>query len=420
MTNTRPSHRLAQKIIASTLFAGLLSMNLIGCGTTAGTNPSGLSSAAGVGPGLPLPVPPDEPEKFPTLTPTPTPTRSLCGGQIQGIAAILTTEVSTLAGTAGTTGQVDDVGAAARFSEPYGVTTDGSNLFVTEKDGDDIRKIVIATGQVSTLLPPGTLREPVGITTDGTFAYVCDSVNNKIRKVKLSDGTVSDIAGGTRGVADGTGAAAQFDDPYGITIEGANLFVADRRNHTIRKIVIATGEVSTLAGSAGIFGSADGTGAAARFDEPMSITTDCKNNLYVGDWNNFTVRKIAIDTGVVTTLAGTTGIPGSTNGVGGAATLYGPRGLTSDGFNLYVADYYQRHGGKPIPAVEPPRGSSLVRKVDLATGTVTTVAGVVDSFGSADNATGTSATFNEPSGITTDGFSLFVADRQNNTVRRIR
>jgi hypothetical protein len=120
----------------------------------------------------------------------------------------------------------------------------------------------------------------------------------------------------------------------------------------------------------------------------------------------------------VSTFAGTVGTVGAINAIGTAATFYGPRGLTTDGTNLYVSDFYMRHRSVILPG-EPPPGSSLIRKVVLSTGEVTTIAGTAGAFGSADNTTGTLATFEQPSGITTDGYSLFVTDRMNYTIRKI-
>ena len=163
---------------------------------------------------------------------------------------IATGVVSTLAGTAGATGATDGTGSAARFNTPVGITTDGVNLYIADS-GNTIRKVVIATGVVSTLA--------------GT----------------------ADIFGST----DGTGSAASFDTPYGITTDGNNLYVVDNGNLTVRKIEIATVVVSTLAGTAGATGAADGTGSAARFNDPLGITTD-GINLYLADGNNYTIRKI--------------------------------------------------------------------------------------------------------------------------------
>ena len=270
-------------------------------------------------------------------------------------------QVSTLAGTAGSIGSTDGTGAAARFNEPLGITTDGTNLYVADTSNNTIRKVVIATGVVTTLA--------------GTAGFA--------------------------GSTDDTGAAARFHGPYGITTDGTNLYVTDTLNHTIRKVVIATGVVTTLAGTAGSFGSTDGTGAAARFYWPSKITTD-GTNLYVADRPNHTIRKVVIATGVVTTLAGTAGFAGSADGTGAAARFYEPFGITTDGTNLYVAD----------------TSNNTIRKVVIATGVVTTLAGTAGSSGSTDG-TGVAARFHLPYDITTDGTNLYVADSGNNTIRVI-
>ena len=106
-------------------------------------------------------------------------------------------------------------------------------------------------------------------------------------------GGVNTLAGAaaSNGSTDGTGAAARFNYPYGIATDGTNLFVADSNNQTIRKVVIATGVVTTIAGTAGSSGSTDNTGAAARFYYPYGIATD-GTNLFVADTNNRTIRKV--------------------------------------------------------------------------------------------------------------------------------
>src|SRR6185436_15081684 len=130
-------------------------------------------------------------------------------------------------------------------------------------------------------------------------------------------GVVTTLAGtaGTAGSADGTGAAARFSNPTGVVVDGAgNVYVSDQGNHTIRKVT-AAGVVTTLAGIAGMSGSADGTGAAARFNHPVRVAVDSAGNVYVTDGVNSTIREITA-AGVVTTLAGTAGISGSADGMG--------------------------------------------------------------------------------------------------------
>jgi len=337
-------------------------------------------------------------------------TTSQMGGSIQGAELSLSTVVTTLAGTVDN-GSANGTGTSASFNYPSGITTDGTNLYVVDSSNHLIRKIVISTGAVTTVAGTGSsgsangtvtsasFNIPYGITTDGTNLYVIDFGNHLIRQIVISTGAVTTVAGtGSSGSANGTGTSASFNIPYGITTDGTNLYVTDFGNHLIRKIVISTGSVTTLAGT-GSSGSVDGTGTSASFNSPHSITRD-GTNLYVADYGNHLIRKIVISTGAVTTLAGT-GSSGSANGTGTSASFNSPHSITRDGTNLYVADF----------------GNHLIRKIVISTGVVTTVAGT-GSSGSA-NGTGTSASFNVPSGITTDGTNLYVADSFNHLIRKI-
>ncbi len=135
----------------------------------------------------------------------------------------------------------------------------------------------------------------------------------------------STLAGslGGFGSTDGTGSAARFNQPYGVAVDAnGNVYVADADNHTIRKVT-STGVVTTLAGLASQFGSTDGTGSAARFYYPNSVAVDGSGNVYVADSQNQTIRKVT-STGVVTTLAGSAGLAGSTDGTGSAARFNSP------------------------------------------------------------------------------------------------
>ena len=144
---------------------------------------------------------------------------------------------------------------------------------------------------------------------------------------------VTTLAGSSSGNTDATGTSASFDNPMGITTDGTNLYVADNGNDRIRIIVIDNGTVTTLAGSSQ--GSTDATGTSASFNNPHGITTD-GTNLYVADESNHRIRKIVIDNGTVTTIAGSS--QGYTDATGTSARFYRPRGITTDGTNLYVAD----------------------------------------------------------------------------------
>ena len=132
-----------------------------------------------------------------------------------------------------------------------------------------------------------SFKHPTDITSDGTNLYVVDSASSTIRKIVIATGVVSTFAGsGTTGSANGTGTAASFSHPYRITYSGGNLYVSDMGNRTIRKIVIATRVVSTLAGS-GRMGAVDATGTAASFNSTEGITTDGTIELYINHDNPF-------------------------------------------------------------------------------------------------------------------------------------
>jgi predicted permease len=266
--------------------------------------------------------------------------------------AIATGAVTTVAGD-GTPGFADNAtGTLAEFNEPEGITTDGTNLYVVDTFNHRIRKIAIATGAVTTVAgngiaafldnATGTMAEfnfPFGITTDGSNLYVADEGNERIRKIVIATGAVTTIAGdGNASFADNAdGTMAEFNEPAGITTDGTNLYVADENNHRIRKIVIATGAVTTVAGD-GTPGFADNpNGALAEFNIPIGMTTD-GTNLYVADQGNQRIRKIAIATGAVTTVAGNGTAGFADNADGTMAEFHAPFGITTDGTNLYVAD----------------------------------------------------------------------------------
>jgi hypothetical protein len=304
---------------------------------------------------------------------------------------------------------------AVSFKGPASITTDGTYLYLADSTDYTIRKIAINTGEVTTLAGNSArsgYREglgsvvrfsgPTGITTDGANLYVTEPDNNSIRKVVIASGLVSTFAGrAAPGSDDAMGIDASFTNPQAITTDGTNLYIADTDNHTIRKIVIATAEVTTLAGTAGQPGSDNGMGAAARFYFPSGITTD-GTYLYVTDTSNHTIRKIDIASRIVSTLAGTAKNSGNADGLGAKARFESCRNITSDGTYLYVTD----------------EGNFTVRKVDKVTGEVTTIAGTSGIAGNL-NGIGTAAKFDSAFGITNDGFNVYVTDYKNNTIRKI-
>jgi len=220
--------------------------------------------------------------------------------------------VTTVAGIAGQSGSTDGSTGTALFNGPAGV----------------------AFNQSAT--PVGAL-------------FVADDGNHVIREINLASGQVTTFAGsGTAGQVNGTGTAAEFSDPQNLAFDSSgNIYVADGDGNTIRKVTPA-GVVSTLAGS-GTAGSANGPGGVAQFNYPTGVTVDSSGNVYVADYGNNTVRMIS-PAGVVTTLAGSPGISGSADGVGSGALFNGPTGVTADAYgNLYVTD----SGNDTIREVSP-------------------------------------------------------------------
>lgn len=320
-----------------------------------------------------------------------------------------------LAGSYGS-GSADGTGSIAKFSAPRGIALDSAgSVYVADSGNDTIRKIT-TTGIVTTLagLPGvsgsadgtgGAARfdDPAALAVDTLGnVYVADCGNGTIRKI-TPRGEVTTLAGlaGSWFATDGTGSAARFNGPSGVAVDPArNVYVADYYNQTIRKITPG-GLVATLAGLAGYPGSADGTGSAARFYRPTGVAVDGSGNVYVTDSGNQTVRKVT-PAGVVTTLAGLAGSSGSTDGSGSGARFWWPAGITLDGFgNLYVADNY----------------NSIVRRINPA-GIVTTVAGIKSSSVSSDGV-GSAARFWWPAGVAVDNSAtVYVVDSGDGTVYR--
>ena len=324
--------------------------------------------------------------------------------------------VTTLAGN-GTFGTTDATGSLARFNGPSGVAVDSAgNVYVADTSNHTIRKItsggVVTTlagtaGTAGTVDGTGTAAQfnsprSVAVDSAGTV-YVADTANRTIRKI-TSLGVVSTLAGtaGISGSTDATGAAAQFGFPRSIAVDGTGtfLFVADETNSTIRKITISSGAVTTFAGSAGSTGSTDATGAAARFTFPQGVATDSAGNVYVTDSNNHTIRVIT-SAGVVTTFAGTAGSSGTLDATGTAARFSFPRGIAVDSTgNVYVAD----------------SGNHTLRRITAA-GVVSTLAGTAGSPALTDG-TGAAARFNALLGVAvrTAG-TVYVADTNNHAIR---
>lgn len=320
------------------------------------------------------------------------------------------TQVTTFAGS-GTGGYVNGTGATAQFNGPTGIVQDISgNFYVSDYNTHRIRKIA-SDGTVSLFAGSGTggvadgtgavaqFTNPIGLViVSGGNMYVGDTYSARVRMITPA-GLVTTLAGSSYGYVDGTGSAARFWTPIGIGSDSlGNLYVADRDSSLIRKVTPG-GVVTTFAGST-TAGRVDANGTSARFNAPYAIAVDSLNNVYIVDEGNHSIRKIT-PIGDVTTVAGT-GVSGFNNGAASTATFNYPWGIALDGAgNLYIAD----------------RQNFVIRKITPA-GQVSTYAGT-GVAGFADGP-GRQAQFASPNSLTVDpSGNLYVTDYGNNRIRKI-
>lgn len=338
-------------------------------------------------------------------------------------------QLSVVTGSIDSRGPIDGTGSGARFSfgsTAVGVATDGTYLYVADNSNYVIRKITIGTWVTSVLAGTtgaqgfadgtnnGRLWSPWALTIDPTKTYLYLADGHAIRQITISSGLITTIAGNvnTPGYVNSPGTAARFNTPWGISTDGTNVYVGDSNNQVIRQVVISSGAVSTLAGTSGTSGSTNGTGAGALFNSPRGVALDSTyQNLYIADYSNCSIRKLVISTQAVTTAFGTSGTCNSVDGVGGYINR--PVTLTFDASgNLYFA----QTGGAAAP------GTALVnniRAISQSTGAISTIAGSSSGSGCIDG-TGTNALFNYPAGLATDGNYVYVLDSGNSNIREVK
>ncbi|MCK7523902.1 MAG: hypothetical protein MZV64_42920 [Ignavibacteriales bacterium] len=206
-----------------------------------------------------------------------------------------------------------------------------------------------------------------GLAVDGAGnLFMADSANDRVRKVTAATGVVTTVAGNGIDGSSGDGGPAtlaRLGYASGAALDGAgNLYFADSNNSRIRKVSAATGIITTVAGDGTVGFSGDGGPAtAARLYQASNVTVDLAGNLYIVDYVNQRIRMVTAATGIITTIAGNGA--GDFTGDGGPATqasLNTPNSVAVDGAgNVYIMD----------------AGNYRVRKIDAATGIITTVAG---------------------------------------------
>ncbi len=331
-------------------------------------------------------------------------------------------DINTIAGN-GTPGFSGDGGAAtnANMTQPWGVWADATgNVYISDFGNNRIR-VVDPSGNINTIAgnslagtgadggpatAPYTLRSPYPVCADAAGnVYIGDYANNRVRIVNTS-GTINTFAGGGGTLGDGGPATnAQLTGPQQLTVDAAgNIYIADNGHSRIRK-VNTSGIITTIVGT-GVSGTApDGILAtSAKMNSTLGMVVDAAGNFYFSDQGNFKIKKINTS-GVLSTVAGT-GVAGYT-GDGGPASTAQIRsyGLAMDNSgNLYFSDFTDL----------------VIRKIDMTTGVISTVAGTGASGYTGDGGPATACTFVSPAAMSCDPFgNLYVSDWFNNAVRKI-
>lgn len=259
------------------------------------------------------------------------------------------------------------------------------------------------------------LSNPSGAAKDAFGnVYIADSVGRRIRKVNAVTGVISTIAGnGSAGYSGDNGPAtsASLSYPVGVALDRENnIFIVDGNNNCVRKVDATTGVITTVVGNgtAGYSGD-NGPATLAQLNGPGGVAIDSTGNIFIADTSNHRIRKVDVLTGVITTVAGNGdngyGVDPRDSGPATSARLSYPQGVAADpSGNIYIAD----------------SNNNRIRKIDAATGVMTTVAGN-GTFGySGDNGAAVLAALYSPSGITVDsGGDIYIADSFNNRIRKV-
>ena len=293
-------------------------------------------------------------------------------------AAALGGSLSLVAGHLGSDGNLDGVGPLARFTGLTHTVYDGSRYLygvercavrridTTAPGGYDVALFAGDPAQCGVVDGPratARFNYPAQAVVDGARAlYLTEPSQHRVRRIDLATGAVTTYAGaaGVSGATDGPVATARFNQPRGLALVGGALFVTDELNATLRRIDLDAGAVTTVAGNVGTAANVDGVGAAARFTQPAWLTSDGASRLFLAELNSNVVRRIDLPSYTVTTLAGTPGAGAFMDGVGAAARFNFPFGITMAGPDAVVVADYQ---------------NSALRRIDVNTRAVTTLVG---------------------------------------------
>ncbi len=347
--------------------------------------------------------------------------------------------IITIAGL-GTAGYSGDDGEAtnAKLNVPDRLFLDRfENLYIADAFNNRIRKVDLISGIISTVCGNDTaefsgdggpasssqLYVPQGIITDTIDnKYIVDAGNNRIRFINIFTNVISTIAGsGPSGIGvvgdlgdGGPATNAQISNPSGLCIDKFfNLYISDYGNNKIRKINALTGIISTFAGIGThgyMGGSVDYTGdggqaTAAIFSGPIQVFADNADNIFICDQWNHAIRKVDATTGIITTITGN-GTAGHTGDGGLAvnATLNQPGGIfVDDKENIFIAEY----------------GDGVIRKIDGATGIISTVAGTGTRGYSGDGGPATAAELKCSDVVVDKNGVIYIADIDNNRIRMV-
>ncbi|MBZ5629004.1 MAG: CHAP domain-containing protein [Acidobacteriia bacterium] len=349
--------------------------------------------------------------------------------------------ITTVAGK-GTAGYAGDNGPAtgAQLAMPSGIAFDGGgNMFIADSGNNAARRVDASTGLITTIAGTGVagyagdggtgtnaeLNGPTHVVFDRTVnLYITDANNERIRKVNAVTDQITTVAGnGTAGFSGDGGLAtsAQLNFPDGVALDSSgNLFIGDALNNRIRKVAITTGNIVTVAGKGSAGYSGDGGSATnASLSFPSRPFVDVAGNIYIADYQNNRVRKVDGVSGVITTIVGT-GVAGYSGDAGPAiaARLNGPLSiaLNASGTVLYVADT----NNERIRAVNQSTSPTTVLAVTIQPGQIQTVVGRGTSGYSGDGGPAIAAAISFPTGLTVDAAgNLFFADAANNVIREV-